>query len=32
MSIGRSITFAGSVEYQATEARWRIVTDVPPQP
>ena len=32
MSIGRSITFEGTVEYHVTEARWRIVTDAPPRP
>lgn len=32
MSVGRLVTIEGTVEYQATEARWRIVTDVPPHP
>lgn len=32
MSVGRMVTLEGTVEYQATEARWRIVTDDPPRP
>jgi len=32
MSVGRLVTFEGTVEYQVTEARWRIVTDDPPHP
>lgn len=32
LSLGQVVTFEGTVEYQATEARWRIVTDLPPDP
>jgi hypothetical protein len=32
ISLGVVRTVEGIVEYQATEARWRILTDVPPRP
>jgi hypothetical protein len=32
MAVGRLVTLEGTVEYQATEARWRIATNVPPRP
>jgi len=32
MSLGKVVTLEGTVEYQVTEARWRIATEVPPGP
>ena len=32
VALGKVVTFEGTVEYQATEARWRIATELPPRP